>query len=83
MSVIFQVLKAEDNVLNRFVADEDKKGDQIIATLEFEGEQFNGMGDTKDAALEDLCDKVSAYFNAQKNNALLEVNKALGQYFFD
>ena len=83
MSITYTVIKAEDNYRNSFLADEDKLGDQIVASITFDGREFSGMGDTQEIAIEDLRDQIDGHFNAQKHIAKTEIDKAIGQYFFD
>lgn len=82
-SVKITTVKAEEIAFNAFVADEDKVGDQVKATLTVDGKEFNGMGDTKKSAIEALEDRINRHLNAQKHIAKIEIDKANGQYFFD
>lgn len=80
MSVKFNKVQ---NAFDQFVADEYKTGEQIQATLTVNGKEFSGMGSTREAALEDLQERVNAHSNAQKYVAQTEIKKANGEYFFD
>lgn len=83
MSVKFQVLKAEDNYRNSFLADEDKLGDQIIASVTIDGKEFSAMGDDQEVAIENLRDSIKSHYYAKNHIANLEINKAIGLHFFE
>lgn len=83
MSVKIEVLKAEDNYRNSFLADEDKLGDQVIASTSIDGKQFSAMGDNKEAAIENLRDSIKSHYYAKNHIAQLEINKAIGLRFFE
>jgi flagellar hook-associated protein FlgK len=83
MTVVISLLKASENCFNSFLADEDKVGDQVVASLVVNGEEFNGLGDDREEAIEDLRERVNAHYNAQKHIAKVEIDKAIGQYFFE
>lgn len=83
MSVKIQVLKAEDDYRNSFLADEDKLGDQIIASITIDGEEFSAMGDNQEVAIENLRDSLKSHYYAKNHVAQLEINKAIGLYFFE
>jgi len=83
MSVTITAVKADENIWNAFLADEDKVGDQLRATITVDGKEINAMGDTEDEAIEELREKVSDHYSAKKHEANLEINKAIGLNFFE
>lgn len=83
MSVKITAVKADEIAFNAFVADEDKVGDQVRATITVDGVEINAMGDNEDLAIEALRQKVSDHYNAKKHEANLEINKAIGLRFFE
>lgn len=83
MSVKTQALKAEDNFRNSFLADDDKLGDQVIASITIDGKEFSAMGDSEEVAIENLRDSIKAHYDARNHVAQLEINKAIGLHFFE
>lgn len=83
MSVKIQVLKAGDNFINSFLADADKLGDQITASINIDGEEFSAMGDSEEVAIKNLRDSIKSHFSAKNHIAQLEINKAIGLRFFE
>lgn len=83
MQIKFETLRAQDNWRNAALADEDKIGDQIIATVEIDGQSFSGQAATQEEAVTDLKERVAAHFRAEAHKLLLEIDKADGRYFFD
>jgi len=83
MPVKFQVLKAEGNFRNSFLVDEDKLGDQVIASINIDGKEFSAMGDNEEAAIEILRDSLKSHYYAKNHVAQLEIDKAIGLHFFE
>lgn len=83
MTVTITAVKSKEIWTNAFVADEDKVGDQVRATIVIDGQEINAMGNTEDEAIESLRERVSAHYNAKKHEANLEINKAIGLNFFE
>lgn len=85
MLVKITAVKAEEIWTNAFVADEDKVGDQVRATITLDGDdvEISAMGDTEDLAAQNLRQKVSDHYSAKKYEADLEINKAIGLNFFE
>lgn len=83
MSVKITQVKASENIWNAFLADDDKIGDQVRATIVIDGLEISAMGDDEDLAVEELRQKVSDHYNAKKHVANLEINKAIGLKFFE
>jgi len=82
-AVTIKTLKAENNCMNSFLADEDKIGDQVLAQVEIEGKLFTGSGNTQDEAFENLKERVDGWYSAKAYIAKVEIDKANGQYYFD
>lgn len=80
MSIIFSKITS---VFDVFLADEDKVGEQVRATMTTNGKKCFGLGGNEEEALESLRDNVNNHYNAQRHVANLEINKANGEYFFD
>jgi len=78
-----EVLKAEDNYRNSYLADEDKICDQIMVSTTVETKKFSALGDTQDEAIEDLRGRIADHYNAIKYVAQLEIDKAIGLHFHD
>jgi len=83
MTVKITTVKAGEMVFNNFVADEDKVGDKVRATIIVDGQEINAMSNTEDEAIEELRKKVSDYYGAKKHIANLKINKAVGLNFFE
>lgn len=83
MPVRIEVIRAEDNIYNAFLEDDYQIGNQIEASIEFDGKNFFGRGNNQDAAIEELRDAINRHYNAKKHAANTEINKALGQLFHD
>lgn len=81
--VTITTIKAEDIAFNAFLADQDKVGDQVQATITLDDQTLSAMGDNEELAIEALRQKVSDYYNAKKHKANLEINKAIGLAFFE
>lgn len=83
MSVVITQVKSSEIWTNAFVADEDKIGDQVQATIKIDGKEISAMGNTEDEAIEGLREKVSDHYDAKKHIANLEINRAIGLNFFE
>jgi len=84
MLVKITAIKSEEIWTNAFVADEDKVGDQVQATITLDdGTEFSAMDDNEDLAIENLREKVGGHYSAKKHIANLEINKAIGLNFFE
>lgn len=83
MTVKICTIKAEDNFRNWVLADDDKLGDQVMASMTLGGRKFSAMGDSQDEAIKGLREVVNDHFNAEKVMAQGIIDKAIGIRFFE
>ena len=79
-----ELVKAEDNYKNAFLAEEDQIGEQFQASMTLkDGVTVYGEGATEDKAIEELRERIKDHYNVLAHMENLEVNKAIGLKFFD
>ena len=83
MNITYKTLKAEDNYQNSFLADDDKVGDLVIATVVIDGEEISGNGETSEEANASLLERISNLNRRKMEAAKRAIARANGEYFFD